>query len=371
MKKQIICLGLSVLLSCLAIIPAQAGEWYQKSGEWRYRNEEEQDIVNDWIQDQNRWYFLNSSGNLVTNAMVDEYYLGDDGAWVPADQMNQVQRFAAAYQSGNSARIYDAERTLFDKCVQILNTHTDRSADKYENEKKIHDYLVRNTIYDMDTYNNAGVNTPSSSSVSYQAAGVLLNGTGVCSGYADAFRLLCEMAQIPCITVAGTADGFAKGAAHAWNQVRLDDGQWYWVDLTFDDPVPDQGDKVWYKYFNVTSAILQKDHQWTGGNPAEADKYSAPSQGIGEGFYDSNMFETSPDIFDDTITSQSQMEDFLYDEFDRHKETITFHAYNFTPKFKTKYKDYNVSQVKITYEKLNGSTEYRAYTLTITYGEAD
>lgn len=53
----------------------------------------------------------------------------------------------------------------------------------------------------------------------------------VCSGYAKAFQLLCQEADIPCV--------YVSGAAHAWNYVQPDpsDSRWYAVDVTWNDPV--------------------------------------------------------------------------------------------------------------------------------------
>ena len=61
-------------------------------------------------------------------------------------------------------------------------------------------------------------------------------------------------------------EGFAREgtSAHAWNMVRLD-GEWYCVDVTWNDPVDaDSSDpQVGHRYFNVTSAFLREnDHQW-------------------------------------------------------------------------------------------------------------
>lgn len=51
---------------------------------------------------------------------------------------------------------------------------------------------------------------------------------------------------------------------HAWNQVCLD-GDWYCVDVTWDDPTTygTVSERTAHRYFNVTSDFLQDtDHQW-------------------------------------------------------------------------------------------------------------
>ena len=61
----------------------------------------------------------------------------------------------------------------------------------------------------------------------------------VCEGYAKAFKVLCDQLQIPCTLEMGNAKATPDGAAglHMWNTVKLPDGNWYGVDITWDDPV--------------------------------------------------------------------------------------------------------------------------------------
>ena len=53
----------------------------------------------------------------------------------------------------------------------------------------------------------------------------------VCTGYAKAFLLLCQNADIPCV--------LDTGANPAWNYVQVDplDSRWYAVDVTWNDPI--------------------------------------------------------------------------------------------------------------------------------------
>ena len=59
----------------------------------------------------------------------------------------------------------------------------------------------------------------------------------VCDGYSRAFKVLCDKLKIPCVLVDGyaltKADG--PGEFHMWNSVQID-GQWYGVDVTWNDP---------------------------------------------------------------------------------------------------------------------------------------
>jgi hypothetical protein len=46
---------------------------------------------------------------------------------------------------------------------------------------------------------------------------------------------LCDIYNIPCVCITGTANG----GAHMWNAVQMDDGLWYILDITWDDQTDD------------------------------------------------------------------------------------------------------------------------------------
>lgn len=59
--------------------------------------------------------------------------------------------------------------------------------------------------------------------------------------------------------------GASKGIGHAWNLVRLN-GRWYHLDVTWDDPIPDQAGRLRYDYYLLPDKLIKKDHFWkTGG----------------------------------------------------------------------------------------------------------
>jgi len=134
----------------------------------------------------------------------------------------------------------------------ILNDIIDEDMTRVEKVRACHDYLVLHTQYDYDNYL---ANTIPKDS--YQPEGVLYYGIAVCQGYAETFQLMMEALNIPCKLVYGTAGG----GNHAWNQVKLN-GNWYHIDVTWDDPIPDVKGRVFYNYFLVTDEQVVKDHVW-------------------------------------------------------------------------------------------------------------
>lgn len=118
----------------------------------------------------------------------------------------------------------------------------------YEKELAIYEYILTHCTYgfleeDVDD--------------SYNVYGALLKGKAVCNGYAQTFMLLTSCAGLETQMIYGDAGG----ESHAWNCIKLDD-EWYMVDVTWDDPVPDASGRKYYAYFNVTSDYLRVNHTW-------------------------------------------------------------------------------------------------------------
>lgn len=118
--------------------------------------------------------------------------------------------------------------------------------------RALHDTLVRLCQYDTDT---AAQTAPDGASAPFAADGALLDHRAVCAGYGRAYGMLCEAAGLDSIYVA------SEEMNHGWNAVRLD-GQTYFIDCTFDDPVPDRGEYVSGQYFLLTADELAKTHTW-------------------------------------------------------------------------------------------------------------
>ena len=78
-----------------------------------------------------------------------------------------------------------------------------------------------------------------------------------------------DLLGIPCVRISGTANG----GGHAWNAVKLD-GEWYQVDVTWDDPIPDSPGNIQYGYFNITDEEMMKDHSYTWDYSATGTKYN-------------------------------------------------------------------------------------------------
>lgn len=113
----------------------------------------------------------------------------------------------------------------------------------FEKALALHDYIINHAEYDL------------SAPCFHGAEGVLLYGRGVCDSYAEAYYALLNKVGIENHIIYGTAGG----GSHAWNLVKLDE-EWYFIDCTWDDPLPNGNEN--HQYFGLTDELLRKTHTW-------------------------------------------------------------------------------------------------------------
>jgi hypothetical protein len=140
------------------------------------------------------------------------------------------------------------------RAIDIYNVYCDfysscihEPMSDFDKEVAAHDYLVKNCKYGY----------PENEDDAYDAYGTMVEGHAVCDGYAEAFFLMMTCLGIDSDIVVGTA----SGELHAWNQVKLDN-EWYNVDVTWDDSLPDMGEYVKHTYFNIDDSALGVTHVW-------------------------------------------------------------------------------------------------------------
>lgn len=152
--------------------------------------------------------------------------------------------------------LINKEKAIKEKVSEIISTLITSDMKDYEKELVLHDYVVNNTRYDER------LNTEDIPQDSYTAYGVLINGVGVCQGYADAIDRLLNAAGVECRMVIGDAYNGTKWVGHAWNIVKIQE-QYYNLDSTWDDPITnDNSNRLYHSYFNVTDDELSKNHRW-------------------------------------------------------------------------------------------------------------
>ncbi len=114
-------------------------------------------------------------------------------------------------------------------------------ANDAEKVKYAHDYLTSTITYQHNDMDQSAY------------TGFVWKQT-VCAGYARCFAYMMHKMGIPCALLSGYA-----GEAHAWNLLFLD-GEYYVMDVTWDDPTGAQPNTYYYNYYNITDAQVSKDH---------------------------------------------------------------------------------------------------------------
>lgn len=162
----------------------------------------------------------------------------------------------------------------FERCAANLLLKAQTFSTDIEKVKYVHDYLTNINDYVAGSMYNQS------------AYSAIVYGKTVCAGYAHAFQYCMQKLGIPAAYVVGYA-----GESHAWNLVELD-GEYYAMDVTWDDPIGNPATTYYYNYFNITDAELSRDHTRRGisvGLPtADGTKYSYANW-YGSGNYGSDF----------------------------------------------------------------------------------
>lgn len=196
---------------------------------------------------------IDGNFNPLSYDMVDYINGGDGYTW--DDEENHYryyfyyypgERVVKALRNGTLSSLPASEKKLYEKAKQIVNTYTSPSNSDYQNAKILYDYLAKNVCYDWSLKNRT-------------ANGALFDGKTVCSGYADAYNLLLNLAGIESYLITGTAGKNGDIGGHAWNMAKIN-GKWVYFDATWDDH--DFGNRMFYDYFAISESQMAKDHFW-------------------------------------------------------------------------------------------------------------
>ena len=196
-----------------------------------------------------------------------------EGEPVSADWDYDHDAILRAWTTGDKQNLPEKDLFILETASEILYEIIHEDMTEYERELAAHDWIINWADYDekaLDTYEGEDQDPDNANPY-----GVFVNQRAICKGYTSTFQLFMDMLNIECITVNGLAN--ADKEEHAWNMVRLD-GEWYCVDVTWDDPIAsfEIDEKYHHTYFNVTSQFLRDTtHRWDESSTPEAtaEKY--------------------------------------------------------------------------------------------------
>ena len=180
----------------------------------------------------------------------------EDGVYGPQKQYKIEPRMLKPGETVDMNMQIDSEhRKLYSKIDAILAKIIKAGMTEEQKVKAIHDYVVTYITYDSNYDDEETIEN---------LLKTIEKGRGVCLDYTMLFQSLCDRASIPCITEAGSVS--TSPIDHAWNVVFLN-GQWKFIDTTWDDGNPK---KISYAYYLVDKFTFMKDHTPMMGVPEEA-----------------------------------------------------------------------------------------------------
>lgn len=174
------------------------------------------------------------SGNMMSTVTVDEFWQVYYSVLADHPEIFWIGISAQVEESGLTGTVvtYDFETTVplesrasmleqleaaADACIEQIEA----DASTYQKIRFVYEYIIDTTEYDSDSPDSQNIQS------------VLLYRRSVCAGYSKAFQYILNRMGIFCTYITGTIRG---GGDHGWNMVRIDD-QYYYVDVTWGDPV--------------------------------------------------------------------------------------------------------------------------------------
>ena len=137
------------------------------------------------------------------------------------------------------------------KADEIIASEIKDNMSEKDKIKAIHDYIINHSVYDKeraDSVTNAEENTSSYHSES--AYGALIEGHAICSGFSDAMEIILNKLGITSYKI--------SSPTHIWNLIYTDN-TWKHLDLTWDNPVVNTGEKMLLHDFFLIDTKNLKD----------------------------------------------------------------------------------------------------------------
>lgn len=144
---------------------------------------------------------------------------------------------------------YDNAKAKIDAEADKILAMLDDSMTDAQKALVVHDYIVANTVYDMENDDK------------YTLYGCLGEGKAVCQGYSISFKYIMNLLGIDCYIVK------SDEMWHTWNYIKLD-GEYYHIDLVFDDPTVSENEKYYertgqvnHNYFLISDQKISSSHK--------------------------------------------------------------------------------------------------------------
>ena len=177
-----------------------------------------------------------SAWNAYTYDNMDVFYIDVEKLTLTTRSLTALSIHNVEISNGSNSSYlkenFQNQSVLIEKLdlLETIKKEIDRQLEgfsDYDKIREVHNWLIDNIEYDV----NLNADEP------YSISGALTEGKAVCEGYSRSFKYIMDELEIPCVLVSGKGtNSNGETESHAWNYVQLD-GNWYAVDVTWDDPI--------------------------------------------------------------------------------------------------------------------------------------
>lgn len=198
-------------------------------------NEDTVKVISMFRNDNPMYFFV---GNTYLYSM--DYDFETEKNYVGAVYIACVEE----YTSGTARQ---AERRALETQITAAREQVEAQDTAWAKARAANDWLCNSLTYAYDASGN-----PDDSMASHSIVGAFDERycAAVCEGYAKAFQLLMNAAGVANAYIIG----LGNGGGHAWNMAQMDDGYYYYFDVTWNDSTSSD------KYFAAGETSFSKNH---------------------------------------------------------------------------------------------------------------
>lgn len=140
------------------------------------------------------------------------------------------------YQNINYSQVdswvRELDSTKYNDYPKLAYLIGEKFAEPHLRSRAIYTWLAENVAYDCKGYHNR-------SKAKIDATSVFKLRKGICAGYANLFKEMCDILDIECEIVTGIVLKRPKEESHAWNRIKLG-SEWYLTDATWGSGFTDE-----------------------------------------------------------------------------------------------------------------------------------
>lgn len=198
-------------------------------------NEDTVKVISMFRNDNPMYFFV---GNTYLYSM--DYDFETEENYVSAVYIACVEE----YTSGTARQ---AERRVLETQITAAREQVEAQDTAWAKARAANDWLCNSLTYAYDASGD-----PDDSMASHSIVGAFDERycAAVCEGYAKAFQLLMNAAGVANAYIIG----LGNGGGHAWNMAQMDDGYYYYFDVTWNDSTSSD------KYFAAGETSFSKNH---------------------------------------------------------------------------------------------------------------